>query len=77
LRRSGLVLGVQQRAGALKIGRSIDTEGSRVNEGNINAHARRKGAQLLQFFQVFALARRLLHEACLGRPAFGLDAELV
>src|SRR5579871_1793478 len=70
-------LGFQQRAGALKVGRSIDTEGSHVNERHVDAHAGGKGAQLLEFFPLLELRRRQFDEPLQRRAAIGIDADMV
>ena len=43
-----------------EVGRSIDTEGNRVNERHVDPHAGLKGAQLLQAFAALQGARPYL-----------------
>ena len=49
------VSGRKKATGALKIGRSIDTEGNSVNDGDVDPHSGFEGAQL---FQLLALLQR-------------------
>jgi hypothetical protein len=49
------VSGRKKATGALKIGRSIDTERNSVNDGDIYPHSRFEGAQL---FELLALLQR-------------------
>ena len=69
--------GLEERARALEIGRSIDTEGNHVNEGHVDAHPRLQRAQLLQLLALLEPARRQLDEARQSGAAIGIDADVV
>src|SRR5215467_7241334 len=71
------ISGFQQRAGALKVGGSIDTEGSHVNERHVDAHTGAKRAQLLQFFPFLEAAGRQFDETRQRSAAIGIDADVM
>ena len=74
---SSRVVARQDGAGALEIGRSIDTERNRVNERGVDAHARLERAQLLQPLALLERRRRQGDEACQRRAPIGVNADMM
>ena len=66
-----------QTAGALEIGRSIDTVGNSVNDRDVDAHLSFERAQLLEPFALLERRRRQRYEALEAIAAISIDADVV
>ncbi len=66
-----------ETAGALKVGRSIDTEGNSVNDRHIDPHLGFESAQLLKLFALFQRRRRQRDEALEAVAAIGIDTDVM
>src|SRR3546814_17697766 len=67
----------QERAGARKVGGSIDAERNGVNERHVDAQAGFERAELLEPLAAFEPRRRQRDEARQRLPAIGVEPDLV